>query len=193
MSDTKVKVAVRVRPMNRRGNRGLGAPRGGGGTGARRPRGFCPGWREDEPPRPPPAAPAPRSWGSRRGPSRTGLPGKGGCAPSPRLQPPAVSPCRAGPEYQVHRGDGREPDCASPAAFQRQAGRKVKPRVAVPRVKAQPQLLRLALADASLGFVRAAAGYPGCRSVLLGAAAGGRWREASADRGCCLGLASVGE
>lgn len=37
MSDTKVKVAVRVRPMNRRGNRALGAPRGGGGTGARRP------------------------------------------------------------------------------------------------------------------------------------------------------------
>ncbi|KAI1243050.1 hypothetical protein IHE44_0000619 [Lamprotornis superbus] len=37
MSDTKVKVAVRVRPMNKRGERGLGAPRGGGGSGARRP------------------------------------------------------------------------------------------------------------------------------------------------------------
>lgn len=44
----------------------------------------------------------------------------------PPVQPPAVSPCRAGPEYQVHRGDGREPDRASPAAFQQQAGRKVK-------------------------------------------------------------------
>lgn len=118
------------------------------------------------------------------------MPGEGGC--SPCLQPPAVSPCRAGPEYQVHRGDGREPDCASPAAFQRQAGRKVKPRAAVPRVKAQPRLLRLALADASLGFVRAAAGSPGCRSVLCGAAVGGTGREASADRGCCLGLASMG-
>lgn len=175
MSDTKVKVAVRVRPMNKRGNRGLGASRGGGGTGARRPPAFCPGWRRTSPlaRRPSPSLP-----GSRRGPSCSGVPGEGGCARSPWLQPPAVSSCRAGPEYQVHRGDGREPDCASPAAFQRQARRKVKPRVAVSRVEAQSRLLRLALADASLGFVRAVAGSPGCRSVLFGAAV----RRTAAER-----------
>lgn len=187
MSDTKVKVAVRVRPMNKRGERGLGAPRGGGGI----------------PPRSAPAAgrTSPLGRPRRSSPSLPGEPagaelhrraGRRGVR-SPWLQPPAVSPCRAGPEYQVHRGDGREPDCAAPAAFQRQARRKVKPRVAVPRVKAQPRLLRLALADAWLGFVRAAAGSPGCRSVLFGAALGGRGREASADRGCCIGLASMGE
>lgn len=61
----------------------------------------------------------------------------------------------------------------------------------MPRVKAQPRLLRLALADASPAFVRAAVGSPGCRSVLFGAAVGGRGREASAERGCCVGLASM--
>lgn len=138
---------------------------GEGGTGARLRR---PGRREDEPPHthPQPLAragvraspPAPR--GSRRGASCPGVRGDEGLL-WPWVQPLAVSPCRAGPEYQVHRGDGREPDCASPSAFQHQAGRKVKKttkqQVAVsPK---HPPFLCLTLADASAaGFVRGAAG-----------------------------------
>lgn len=40
---------------------------------------------------------------------------------------------RAGLEYQVYCGDGRESDCAAPSAFQHQTGRK--------QVKTQKRLL----------------------------------------------------
>lgn len=159
------------------GGVGRGRHRGAPEAGAASP--FSPGWREDEPPHThaphtPPAAACPSLpltgtaaslpplRGSRRGASCEEKAG-GGLLWGvlwPPVQPPAVSPCRAGPEYQVHRGDGREPDRASPAAFQQQAGRKVKTRVAVPQRRTQPRLLCLSLAEASPGFVRGAAGVP---------------------------------
>lgn len=141
MSDTKVKVAVRVRPMNRRGERLSPAPfafllrpragvgecnfancwaAGVGDTGVAR-RG--PGWR--------------RRPGSGRGHYVPGAPSP--CLPgrshASRLRSPmihfATSPCpcafRAGTEHQVRGGDGREPDGPAPSSFQHQAGRKVNP------------------------------------------------------------------
>lgn len=100
--------------------------------------------------------------------------------------PPAVSPCRAGPEYQVHRGDGREPDRAAPSAFQHQAGRKVKKKPKSPRIKTHPPVPLPHLA--SPGFVRGAAGSWG--SWCLSGATGrgeetGRGR-ASASLWACI-------
>lgn len=143
MSDTKVKVAVRVRPMNRRGEPLSPAPFafllrpragacGGGqlcklqgqpGIGDTRVGRRGPGWR----------------WrpGSGCGHYVPGAPSP--CLPGPnharRLRPRmlhfATSPCpcafRAGTEHQVRGGDGREPDGPAPSSFQHQAGRKVNP------------------------------------------------------------------
>lgn len=151
MSDTKVKVAVRVRPMNRRGEPLPPAPF----AFLLRPRARCAcvcvwggnfancraagigdsrlarrglGWR--------------RLPGSGRGHSVPGAPSP--CLPGQshaRRQRPGMlhlvtsrCPCafRAGTEHQVRGGDGREPDGPAPSSFQYQAGRKVNPTPSAP-------------------------------------------------------------
>lgn len=123
MSDTKVKVAVRVRPMNRRGEElsarfcpGSGRGRGqlwklrGREAGRRaRSRGRRAGRRR------------------RRGPARAWPPPRRPRAGGMLHFATFAFPCafRTGTEHQMCGGDGRESNGPAPSSFQHETGRKV--------------------------------------------------------------------